>query len=134
MCLTSTSFSPCFSRTLLHTKNLRVLVVMFLKEFLKVDVFAYVVIYMPIMSNVMIAFNVFVNHITNCLSLVDGCGYRTWERSFDTPYALLDHRWDSRETWDRCSLPFPERWKILRYRIWCDRLLISESLWSASWW
>ena len=65
---------------------------MFLKEFLKVDVFAYVVIYMPIMSNVMIEFNVFVNHVKKCLSLVDGCECRTRERNSDTPYALLDHR------------------------------------------
>lgn len=50
---------------------------MFLKEFLKVDVFAYIVIYMPIMSNVMIAFNVFVNHVKKYLSLVDGYGCRT---------------------------------------------------------
>ena len=70
-------FSLFFKDSLLHTKNLRVFVVMFLKEFLKVDVFAYVVIYMPIMSNVMIAFNVFVNHVKKRLSLVDGCGYRT---------------------------------------------------------
>lgn len=58
-------------------KNLRVLVAIILKEFLKVDVFAYVVIYMPIMSNVMIEFNVFVDHIRKYLSLVDECGRRT---------------------------------------------------------
>ena len=49
-------------------KNLRVFVAIILKEFLKVDVFANIVIYMPIMSNVMIALNVFVDHITENLS------------------------------------------------------------------
>lgn len=58
-------------------KNLRVFVAIFLKEFLKVDVFANIVIYMPIMSNVMIEFNVFVNHVTENLSLVDGYECRT---------------------------------------------------------
>lgn len=52
-------------------KNLRVLVAIILKEFLKVDVFANIIIYMPIMSNVMIEFNVFVNHVKKYLSLVD---------------------------------------------------------------
>lgn len=64
---------------------------MFLKEFLKVDVFTYIVIYMPIMGNVMIEFNVFVDHITNCLSRFVVCERRTGEHSSDIPYALLDH-------------------------------------------
>lgn len=72
-------------------KNLRVFVAIFLKEFLKVDVFANIVIYMPIMSNVMIEFNVFVDHVKKRLSLVDEYGCRMRERSSDTPCALLNH-------------------------------------------